>query len=158
MTFSKFAARRRGFTLIEMLIVIVVIAILALIVIPRIMGAARRAKESTLRGNLHEIRTAIGHFEADCGCFPTDLDALIATTAPTDGVDAEGETIKIPENSYEGPYLSTSGGIDGKGIPVNPFAAVTDDVTDQWNYENGTVSTNAATDQETLDKVPYTDF
>ncbi len=66
MTFPVVAARRRGFTLIELLIVIVVIAILALIVIPRVMGASRKAKESSLRGNLQELRNGLEQFQADC--------------------------------------------------------------------------------------------
>ena len=75
---SKLARTRKGFTLIEMLIVIVVIAILALIVIPRLLGAGRRAKESALRGDLQQLRNAIQQFEADCGDFPLTLDQLVA--------------------------------------------------------------------------------
>ena len=56
--------RRGGFTLIEMLVVTVVIAVLALLVIPRAMGARRRAKGAQLRGNLKQLRDRVEHFEA----------------------------------------------------------------------------------------------
>ena len=162
MMFSKLAARRRGFTLIEMLIVIVVIAILALIVIPRIMGAARRAKESTLRGNLHQIRTAIGHFEADCGCFPASLDDLLVAAAdePATGVDAAGAEVDIPTGSYEGPYLTAAGGIGGTGMPINPFMTdpdKRDDVDEHWTYANGIV-TAAVPEGTALDGTPYNEL
>lgn len=165
MSFSKFAARRRGFTLIEMLIVIVVIAILALIVIPRIMGAARRAKESTLRGNLHEIRTAVGHFEADCGCYPASLQDLLLTKAnePTAGIDDAGTSVPIPSGSYEGPYFTVGGGLAGSGMPVNPFqttAANKDNINDvgtHWTYTNGRVSCAVPTGT-TVDKTPYSEL
>ena len=54
--------RRSGFTLIEVLIVIVVIAILAAIVVPRLLGAGREAREASLRAHLQEIRNALGLF------------------------------------------------------------------------------------------------
>src|SRR4030066_253645 len=73
----------KGFTLIEMLIVIVVIAILALIVIPRLLGAGRKAKEAALRGDLHQLRNAIQQFEADCGDYPAASADL--QTAPAAG-------------------------------------------------------------------------
>ena len=64
-TYKKRTATN-GFTLIEMLI----ISILALIVIPRLLSAGRRAKESNLRAQLHEMRTAIAKFKADLGDNP----------------------------------------------------------------------------------------
>jgi prepilin-type N-terminal cleavage/methylation domain-containing protein len=79
--------RSKGFTLIEMLIVIVVIAILALIVIPRLLGAGRKAKEATLRGDLHQVRNAIQQFEADCGDYPSAISTLMTAAGrdPTCG-------------------------------------------------------------------------
>ncbi len=70
--------KHEGFTLIEVLIVIIVIAILALIVIPRLLGAGRRAKEAALRGDLNELRNAIQQFESDLGDVPVGLDQLMA--------------------------------------------------------------------------------
>jgi len=112
-TMTKFAARRRGFTLIELLIVIVVIAILALIVIPRVMSAGRKARESTLRANLHQLRNALEQFQADTGLYPSDLIDITAAKSdpPTTGVNEDGDTETIPSGSYQGPYLSVSGGM-----------------------------------------------
>jgi type II secretory pathway pseudopilin PulG len=113
-----------------MLIVIVVIAILALIVIPRLLSASRKAKEATLRANLHQLRNAIAMFEADTGVYPAALTDLVAGTAPTTG--AAGAS--IPAGTYKGPYLTTSGGINGTGIPQNPFAGATANAAASWDY------------------------
>lgn len=141
-------SRRRGFTLIELLIVISVIAILALIVVPRLLGAGRKAKESTLRGNLQQLRNAIQSFQSDTGVYPADLDDLVAAT----GGDVSA-TINTAD--YKGPYLTTTGGIAGGGVPKNPFtdpASAT--LTDHWNYDAdaGTVVVpDAQADMVTVD-------
>jgi general secretion pathway protein G len=114
--------RHKGFTLIEMLIVIVVIAILALIVIPRLLGAGRKAKEATLRGDLHQIRNAIQQFEADCGDYPSSLDQLMTQPAAGDG----GTGIALDVNGWQGPYLRTPDG----NMPKDPFT----DSSTTWSY------------------------
>ena len=161
MTCSKFAVRRRGFTLIELLIVIVVIAILALIVIPRVMGAGRKAKEATLKGNLHQLRNAIEQFDADTGAYPTALTDIVRAKAdpPATGVDESGNSVDIPAGSYQGPYLSPQGGVNNNGIPVNPFKNTEDaDFTDEtahWTYADGVVHPTVPASGSTLDKIPY---
>jgi type II secretion system protein G len=146
-------SRRRGFTLIELLIVISVIAILALIVVPRLLGAGRKAKESTLRGNLQQLRNAIQSFQSDTGVYPATLDDLVAAT----GGDVTA-TINAPD--YKGPYLTTTGGIGGGGVPKNPFTdATSETVTDHWNFDAdaGTVVVpDGQADLETVDdSIPF---
>ncbi|MHB9022616.1 MAG: type II secretion system protein [Armatimonadota bacterium] len=152
MMFSKGAARRRGFTLIEMLIVIVVIAILALIVIPRLLSAGRKAKEATLRANLHQLRNAIATFEADTGVYPGDLDDLVAAT------EGDLTVTGAPAGTYKGPYLTTSGGLGGSGIPQNPFAAASSTEAANWSYTAGTGKVLSAVTGTTLDGVAYTNL
>lgn len=124
---SRMVSRRhKGFTLIEMLIVIVVIAILALIVIPRLLGAGRKAKEATLRGDLHQIRNAIQQFEADCGDYPSALAQL--QTQPSAGNGGTG--IALDVNGWQGPYLRTPDG----NMPEDPF---TESGT-TWSYTAST--------------------
>ena len=120
---SKMARKdSRGFTLIEMLIVIVVISILAMIVIPRLLGAGRKAKESALRGDLQQLRNAIQQFEADCGDFPAALGDLMAS--PAAGSNG-GNGIALDVGAWKGPYLRTPDG----NLPLDPFTAAAD-----WDY------------------------
>jgi general secretion pathway protein G len=123
---SRMVSRKhKGFTLIEMLIVIVVIAILALIVIPRLLGAGRKAKEATLRGDLHQIRNAIQQFEADCGDYPLVIGQL--QTEPTGGNG--GSDIMLDVAGWQGPYLRTP----DDNLPVDPFTTLAD-----WSYTPAT--------------------
>jgi general secretion pathway protein G len=119
--------KSKGFTLIEMLIVIVVIAILALIVIPRLLGAGRKAKEATLRGDLHQLRNSVQQFEADCGDYPSALDELM--TQPSAGTTG-GTGIALDVNGWQGPYLRTPDG----NLPEDPF---TESGT-TWSYTSST--------------------
>ena len=114
--------RSKGFTLIEMLIVIVVIAILALIVIPRLLGAGRKAKEATLRGDLHQLRNSIQQFEADCGDYPSATDQLM--TAPVAGNGGTGIALDVV--GWQGPYLRTPDNL----LPKDPFT----DSSTSWAY------------------------
>ena len=127
---SKFP-RRRGFTLIELLIVIVVIAILALIVIPKLMGASRKAKDSTLKANLVLIRSALETYQSDCGGYPSTLGGL--TVAGTYYPTGSGTAVALPANVWKGPYLSAQGGIGGGSIPRNPYVTTATE-SDHWTY------------------------
>jgi general secretion pathway protein G len=118
--------KSKGFTLIEMLIVIVVIAILALIVIPRLLGAGRKAKEATLRGDLHQIRNAIQQFEADCGDYPSAIGQLMTTPSAGNG----GTGIALDVAGWQGPYLRTA----DNNLPKDPFT----DSSTTWAYTAST--------------------
>ena len=136
----------RGFTLIEMLIVIVVIAILAMIVIPRLLGAGRKAKESALRGDLQQLRNAIQQFEADCGDFPAAIDDLM--TAPAAGSNG-GNGIALDVGAWKGPYMRTPDG----ALPNDPFTAAGD-----WTYDAPSGDVHSASTLTALDGTNYSDW
>ena len=135
----------KGFTLIEMLIVIVVIAILALIVIPRLLGAGRKAKEAALSGDLHQMRNAIQQFEADLGDLPAALTQLmLAKASPPSGNGGTG--IALDSQGYQGPYLRTPDG----NLPKDPFTGAAD-----WSYTASTGDVHSVSTLTALNGTSY---
>jgi len=132
----------RGFTLIEMLIVIVVIAILALIVIPRLLGAGRKAKEAALKGDLQQLRNAIQQFEADCGDYPANTGQLM--TRPTGN---GGNNIALDSVGWQGPYLRTPDG----NLPKDPFTGS----STTWSYTATSGDIHSGSTLTALDTTPY---
>lgn len=94
-----------GFTLVELLVVIVVLAVLAAIVLPKFMNSTRRSKESALRSDLKLLRNAVGLFQADTGLYPKTLSDLSATSAPAQGLDSSGTEAAVTAGDWHGPYL-----------------------------------------------------
>jgi prepilin-type N-terminal cleavage/methylation domain-containing protein len=125
----RIGRRRCGFTLIEMLIVVTVIAILAMLVIPRAMGARRKASETQLRGNLKQIRDGIERFEATTAAWPPAITDLMAASGADVSADFDGRGGSVDRNAYDGPYLLAPDG----SVPKDPFTGATD-----WNYDNAT--------------------
>lgn len=126
---------RVGLTIIEVLIVVMVIAILAAIVLPRIWPTRREASESGLKGNLHELRVSVALFQAHCGDWPGELADLVATSGA--GL-VGGNGVPIPENCFQGPYFIASP--DGL-VPIDPITGARD-----WLYEptTGAVRSSAS--------------
>jgi len=98
-------AERKGFTLVELLVVIVVLAALAAIVLPRFIGAGERSRESALKSDLRILRGAVTVFENDCKAFPSSLSVLAATSAPRSGLDRNGRSKTINSADWNGPYV-----------------------------------------------------
>ena len=108
-------SKRSAFTLVELLIVIIIIAVLAAIAIPKFANQSQRSKESALRAELSLIRNAVELFKNDCGSFPGALDDLAGASAPANGKDSSGNNKAIIAGDYKGPYLSK--------INVDPVSA-----------------------------------
>jgi len=132
-----------GFTLIEMLIVVIVLGILAMIIIPQINVSTSEAKTSTLRTNLNSVRNAIElYYHQHNNVYPGTV-AADGTTTPATAADAcaafvdqlrmysqangkaLGDKTTLVAPIY-GPYIKTA------TLPQNPFnesSAVTCDIT-----------------------------
>ena len=101
------AANDRGFTLIELIIVVAIIGILATIAVPAMRTAPQRARESALKEDLFTIRSCIDQFHADRGRYPSSLDELVSLgylrSVPIDPVTRSPETwiVEYPEVSEE---------------------------------------------------------
>jgi prepilin-type N-terminal cleavage/methylation domain-containing protein len=109
---------RKGFTLVELLIVIIIISIIATIAIPKFADSGTRAKEARLKLYLQMLRTSTDRFHADTGLWPISSD-LINGTVPTNGYDETGTLVGMPAGVYFGPYLNKNGitvAIPGVGL------------------------------------------
>ena len=107
-------SRRSGFTLVELLIVIIVIAVLAAIAIPKFVNSSERSKESSLHADLKLVRDAVELYHNDTTAYPSTLADLAATAAPAAGVDSSGAALTIVAANWHGPYLAT--------VPTDPVS------------------------------------
>ena len=97
---------RRGFTLIEILVVIIVLGLLAGLVGPRILGRVSEAKSTTAETQIALLSVALDNYRLDNGYYPTTEQGLQA-------LRAKPGTEPLPR-SWRGPYLR-------KEVPLDPW-------------------------------------
>ena len=90
--------RFRGFTLIEILVVITIIGILAALIVPRIMDRPDQARATAARADVNAIVGALKLYKLDNGTYPTNEQGLLALVKKPDRGD-------IPRNWKPGGYL-----------------------------------------------------
>jgi general secretion pathway protein G len=112
----------RGFTLIELMVVIVILGILAGLIVPRIMGRPEEAKQLKARMQIESLETALKLFRLDTGSYPTTeqgLNALVQppATAAGPGRWREGgylEKGKLPKDPWGNDFVYLSPGVHGE--------------------------------------------
>ncbi|OAJ71880.1 type II secretion system protein G [Methylobacillus sp. MM3] len=96
MALPTISGKRRGFTLIELAIVMAMIALLLTFALPRYFDGLERAKEAALRQDLKTMRDAIEQFHADRGIYPELLEDLVTQrylhAVPVDPISESPET------------------------------------------------------------------
>jgi general secretion pathway protein G len=137
---------RQGFTLVELAVLLIVIGVIALIIIPQVLGAARRSNESALRGDVANFRVAIEHFHADCGGFPPRLEDVFAWSGEHVSSRFDGSGRELDLASYRGPYLRTGDML----TPLDPFTGKRD-----WRYDGASGEVHSNSDAIGRDGTPY---
>ena len=125
---------RNGFTLVEILIVVVILGILAAIVIPQFTEASNEARTSALVSDLQTVRSQIELFKIQhTDALPGAATATTATEALISYTNVDGtvSSTQAPGVGRFGPYLQK--------IPTNPFASANNAVIEE-------VTTNPALD------------
>ena len=124
MTLNK-KDERKGFTLIELMIVIVIIGILATLLIPRIMERPEEARRIKAKMDIKTIESALKLYKIDSGTYPTTeqgLEALVKKpdSSPVPKKWREGGYLEgsVPNDPWGTPFYYTSPGPDGRDYEI----------------------------------------
>ncbi|HTA44147.1 MAG TPA: type II secretion system major pseudopilin GspG [Bryobacteraceae bacterium] len=100
---NKRNSSRAGVTLIEMLVVVVIIAVFAAVVGPKLLSQGDKARVVAARQQIENFQLALGQYHLDTGTYPTTEQGLAALRSQPSGVD-----------QWHGPYLA-------KELPNDPW-------------------------------------
>jgi general secretion pathway protein G len=119
-------AQAKGFTLVELLVVLAIIATLLALAAPRYFQHVERSREAVLRENLATMRDAIDQYHADTGKWPESLAALVERrylrAVPVDPVTESDRTwveVAPPEGSG---VQDVKSGAEGNGLDGTPYS------------------------------------
>jgi len=121
----------RGFTLIELMVVVVILGILAGLIIPKIMGKPEEAKRLKARMQVEQLEQALKLYYLDNGEYPTTeqgLNSLVEkpATEPVPKRWKEGgylEKKKIPADPWDNPFVYISPGVHDKDFDLVSYGA-----------------------------------
>lgn len=139
----------RGFTLIELMVVIVILGILAGLIVPRIMGRPEEARRMKARVQIESIETALKLYKLDNGYYPTTEQGLQALVEPPavgqlPRAWREGgylEKGKVPNDPWDNEYVYLCPGIHGDfdlvsyGADGEPGGEDKDQDINNWELE-----------------------
>src|ERR1051325_8808689 len=140
---------QKGFSLIELLVVVTIIGILAGVAVVNVRFAQRKAREAALKDNLFQLRKCIDNFYADKQRYPTSLDELVpyyVRKIPPDPITGRPDWDVVMDNPADAAGGGTSTSTEGS----EPIPAETDP---NASAEPGIVDVKSKAPGETLDHV-----
>jgi general secretion pathway protein G len=116
---------QRGFTLLEMMVVIAIIGLIAALVVPQIMGHMDKARAKTTKLQIRELENAVDLFKLENGFYPARLEDLVVRPANVKTWPPSGYMKELPVDAWDnafvylmpgtrGPYDITSYGADAR--------------------------------------------
>lgn len=119
--------KQAGFTLIEVMVVIVILAIMAGLVVPKVVGQSDKARVKTTETALSATSNAIDMFKVDNGRYPSTQEGLNALITPPEGAKnwPEGGYIKggFPKDGWENDLQYVAPGTEGRAYDLFSLGA-----------------------------------
>ena len=113
---------QKGFTLLELLVVMTIVGILAAIAVPALRDSPQRAREAALREDLFTMRSVIDQYHGDKGAYPPDLQTLVSAgylrKIPSDPMTKSPDTWVIALEEATGDTSQTT--TSTADAPTNP--------------------------------------
>ncbi len=136
---------RAGFTLIELMIVVVILGLLATMVMPKVLSKPEQARRTKAKVDIRSIQSALGLFKTDTGRFPSTSEGLqaLVTNPGIDGYDRDGYLERVPTDPWGRRYVYISPGIHSKDYDLESYGkdgedgGIDDDADiESWNIES----------------------
>lgn len=122
-------SRQRGFTLIEIMVVVVILGVLAALVVPQIMSRPEQAKITAARSDIKAIATALEIYKLDNHRYPTTQQGLEALVKKPTGMSSalnwnpDGYLKRLPKDPWGNPYQFLTPGREGSAYDLYSFGA-----------------------------------
>ena len=135
---------RQGFTLIELMIVVVILGMLATIIMPRILNRPEQARRIKAKVDIKNMESALAFFKTDTGRFPTTSEGLevLISNPGIKGYNANGYLDKTPFDPWGHKYVYISPGLHNNDYDLESYGkdsenGGTEENTDieSWNLD-----------------------
>lgn len=125
----KYRSLVGGFTLIELMIVVVILGLLATVIMPRILDRPEQARRMKAKVDVRAIESALALFKTDTGRFPTTSEGLQALVADPGikGYNRDAYLDKVPADPWGGAYVYVSPGIHSRDYDLESYGKDSED-------------------------------
>jgi general secretion pathway protein G len=112
-----------GFTLIELMIVVVILGLLATVVVPRMLNRPEQARRIKAKADIRSIESALALFKADTGRFPTTSEGLrvLVSNPGIKGYNEDCYLDKVPTDPWGNEYIYICPAIHGRDYDLKSY-------------------------------------
>jgi len=141
MNFQASIRNNRGFSLIEIMIVMVIIGLLASLVGPKLFGKLGQAKQKTAKAQIEMLMAAMDAYRLDVGHYPTQQEGLNALSTNPGSAEWAGPYLakgQVPQDPWNHPYITQIPGQHGEvdisslGADAKPGGSGEDTDVNSW--------------------------
>jgi len=115
--------RQCGFTLIEIMIVMVIVGLMATIIVPKIMDRPEQARRIKAAADIRSIESAIALFKTDTGVYPTTSQGLesLVSDPGVDGYHRSGYLDSVPKDPWGNDYVYVCPGTGDRDYDLESY-------------------------------------